>query len=380
MIMALQKETIAVMTDNPLLALKSLGQSIWLDYIERELLTGGGLGDLIEHDGLSGVTSNPSIFKQAITATGQYDEAIASLADTGADANEIYLHLAIDDIQRAADILRPVYDATNGADGFVSLEVSPHLANDTSGSIEQARWLWERVRRPNVMIKIPGTAAGLPAIEQLIADGININVTLLFSVQRYREVANAFMDGLEARARRGLPLNETASVASFFLSRIDTAVDRALDKCNADEELKGKTAIASAKLAYSVFRDVTASERWRKLSDLGARPQRLLWASTSTKNPAYSDILYVETLIGAQTVNTLPPGTLDAYRGHGRPQPTIDSGLDEAVAHLRRIEALGIDLDAITAELEREGVQKFVDAFDALMTALDMERQRLRTA
>ena len=368
------------MTDNPLLALASSGQSIWLDYIERGLLEDGGLRRLVENDGVAGVTSNPSIFQKAITTTGQYDDTIARLADRGADADEIYLQLVSDDIRGAADILRPVYDETDGRDGFVSLEVSPHLAYDTEASIAQARALWERVERPNLMVKIPGTAAGLPAIEQLIADGININVTLLFSVERYREVADAYMNGLEARARRALPLDGIASVASFFLSRIDTAVDAQIAELEANEELAGKTAVASARHAYSAFRAMSAHDRWQKLSELGARPQRLLWASTSTKNPAYSDILYVESLIGPLTVNTVPPDTLDAYRERGKPTQTIDQDLEAVAVHLHELKRLGIDLQAVASQLETEGVQKFIDAFDNLLDALDGERVRLRTA
>lgn len=365
--------------DNPLLVLKQYGQSIWLDYIERELVNGGGLRQLIDDDGLAGVTSNPSIFKKAITSTGQYDEEISTLANRGADAEAIYLDLAVADIRAAADVLRPVYDETGGLDGYVSLEVSPHLAYDAAASVIQARQLWERVERPNLMIKIPGTEPGLSAIEQLIAAGININVTLLFSVDRYRAVADAYMNGLEQRARRSQPLDSLASVASFFLSRIDSKVDPLLSEAGA-QHLQGKTAIASARAAYSCFREMSASHRWQKLEQLGANPQRLLWASTSTKNPDYSDILYVETLIGPQTVNTLPPETLDAYRDHGKPQQSIDTGLEAAAQQLFELDKLGIDLRAITEELERDGVQKFIDAFDDLLAALDSERSRLRSA
>ncbi len=368
------------MSDNPLIALKGLGQSIWLDYIERGLLEGGGLKRLIADDGLAGVTSNPSIFQKAITTTGQYDDAIARLADSGADAEAMYLQLATEDIRNAADILRPVYDRTDGGDGFVSLEVSPHLAHDTEASIAQARSLWKRVDRPNLMIKIPGTRAGLPAIERLIEDGININVTLLFSVDRYREVADAYMNGLEARARRALPLDRIASVASFFLSRIDTAVDRQIAQLGADDRLAGKTAVSCARAAYSAFREMSAHERWQKLGELGARPQRLLWASTSTKNPAYSDILYIESLIGPLTVNTVPPDTLDAYREHGKPGQTIDKDPEAVAEQLLALKHAGIDLHDVADRLESDGVQQFIDAFDKLIDALDTERLRLRTA
>ncbi len=368
------------MTDNPLIALREIGQSIWLDYIERGLLTGDGLKRLIREDGVAGVTSNPSIFQKAITTTGQYDAEIARLADIGADAEAIYLQLVTDDIRNAADILRPVYDDTAGTDGFVSLEVSPHLAYDTEASISQARALWERVDRPNLMIKIPGTAAGLPAIEQLIEDGININVTLLFSVDRYREVADAYMNGLEARARRALPLDGIASVASFFLSRIDSVVDKQIDRLGADKKLRGKTAVACARAAYSAFQEMSVHQRWKKLSELGAHPQRLLWASTSTKNPAYSDILYVESLIGPLTVNTVPPDTLDAYRDHGKPSETIEQDLQDIARHIHELKRAGVDLQSVAHQLETDGVGKFIDAFDSLLGALDDERLRLRTA
>ncbi len=357
---------------NPLLALKQLGQSIWLDYIERGLLDDGGLAKLIGEDGVTGVTSNPSIFHQAITRTGQYDGAIAELADAGASTDETYFRLVIDDIRGAADVLAPVYDASDGADGYVSLEVSPHLANDTAESIEQAHWLWKQVDRPNLMIKIPGTLAGLPAITRLIADGINVNVTLLFSVERYRAVAEAWLAGLEARSAAGQPL-DVASVASFFLSRIDSAVD---EKLPAD--LQGKTAIAAARDAYRVYEAMIADSRWQALAQAGARPQRLLWASTSTKNPDYSDVMYVDELIGAETVNTLPPKTLEAYRDRGEPAVRIRDG--KAAEVLDSVARSGVDLEETALQLEEEGVDKFIKSFDALMEALDGERQRLKSA
>ncbi|MDH3647220.1 MAG: transaldolase [Gammaproteobacteria bacterium] len=366
------------MSSNPLLALKALGQSIWLDYIERDLLDGGGLASLIKNDGVSGVTSNPSIFHKAITQTGQYDETISMLANQGADADQIYLNLVVDDIRTAADVLRPVYDATDGSDGYVSLEVSPHLAHDAVASIEQGRWLWRQVGRSNLMIKIPGTRAGLAAIERLIFEGINVNVTLLFSVDRYKDVIDAYLSGLESRNRAQLPLDRVASVASFFLSRIDSAVDKKLSEL--DPDLCGRTAIASAKSAYQVFSEVGASERWTKLSKTGAQPQRLLWASTSTKNPQYSDVMYVENLIGQQTVNTLPPKTLDAYRDHGQPQPRIGSEVELYNQSLTKLAKLGIDLHAIAKSLEDEGLEKFSNSFDALMQSLESERVRLRSA
>ncbi|MBT8135410.1 MAG: transaldolase [Gammaproteobacteria bacterium] len=365
------------MSENPLLELKALGQSIWLDYIERDLLGGGGLARLIEDDGIAGVTSNPSIFHQAITSTGQYDKEISTLADSGAVATTIYNELVISDIRQAADILHPVYTTTAGQDGYVSLEVSPHLANETDASLEQARSLWQQVDRQNLMIKIPGTPEGLPAIEQLVYEGINVNVTLLFSVTRYAEVARAYLRGLQRRLDAGLPLDSVASVASFFLSRIDSAIDKQLPQ---DHELRGSIAIASARSAYITYQKICASDEWHTLAAAGARPQRLLWASTSTKNPAYSDTLYVDELIGPETVNTVPPKTLDAYRDHGKPAVRVTDGATQALQAIAALPDHGIDLETVTTMLESDGVNKFIASFDSLMQALESERVRLKSA
>jgi transaldolase len=364
---------------NPLQKLNALGQSIWLDDIHRSWLTGGTFAGLIANDGLAGVTSNPAIFAKAISEGKEYDPAIRSQASSGVKAGAIYESLVLEDVQAAADLFRPTYNATKGGDGFVSLEVSPHLADDTEGSINEGRRLWSAFNRPNAMIKVPGTAAGLPAIRTLISEGININVTLLFGLERYGEVVEAWMSGLEQRAKTDLPIDGIASVASFFLSRIDTLVDPKLDALGTPEAkaLRGRAAIASARLAYEMFQKWVASERWRKLASRGAKPQRLLWASTSSKDPAYADTYYVEALIGAQTVNTLPRATLDAYRDHGSPAVRIGDDLDGARKALQGLQKLGIDPRAVSQQLEREGVQKFVEPFDKLQAALE---QRISSA
>lgn len=361
------------MTVNPLLELKALGQSIWLDDIRRTWLQDGTLARLIAEDGLAGVTSNPAIFEKAISKAADYDEAIAALARGGTSPQAIYDALTIDDVGRAADLFRPLYEQRGGADGFVSLEVSPHLAHDTQNTVAEAHRLWERLDRPNVMIKVPATRAGLQAIRALIADGVNVNVTLLFSVARYREVVEAFMAGLEQRARKGKPVDRIASVASFFLSRIDTQVDRQLDEIGTPDAvaLRGQAAVACARLAYQHYREeLRASARWRTLAGHGAHPQRLLWASTSTKDEAYSDLKYVEALIGPDTVNTLPPETLAAYREGGRPALTLENDLDSARALPQRLAAHGIDLEGVAEVLEHEGVRKFIEPYDALLHTL----------
>jgi transaldolase/glucose-6-phosphate isomerase len=365
------------MKNNPLLKLRTLGQSIWLDYLRRGMIASGELKRLVEEDGLLGVTSNPSIFEKAIGGSHDYDDAIRVLALVGKDAEEIYQTLTVEDIQRAADIFRPIYDRLEGRDGFISLEVSPHLAHDTDGTVAEARRLWADVARPNVFIKVPATKEGVPAIRQLIAEGINVNVTLLFGLPRYREVVEAYLAGLEARAAQRQPTDHVASVASFFLSRIDVLVDPLLEKemtggGNAPlaETLHGQVAIASAKRAYQLYKQYFGGERFRRLANKGARTQRLLWASTSTKNPAYSDVKYVEALIGPATVNTVPEETLNAYRDHGDPAPRLEEGLVEAQQVLTRLSSLGIDLEAVTQQLEDEGVEKFNKAFDRLMDTL----------
>jgi len=369
------------MKENPLLKLQSFGQSIWMDFIRRGTIVSGELTQLIEEDGLRGVTSNPSIFENAIAGSHDYDDAIRALAREGKTADQIYNALTVDDIQRVADLFRPVYDRLDGADGFVSLEVSPYVARDTAKTIADARRLWAAVARPNVMIKVPATIEGLPAIQQLIGEGINVNITLLFGLPRYRQVAEAYLAGLETRAAQGKPLQSVASVASFFLSRIDVLLDPRLEKMMTDkfkaklaETFHGEVAIFSAKAAYQIYKDIFESARFDKLKGHGARTQRLLWASTSTKNPAYSDLKYVEALIGAETIDTIPLETLAAYRDHGRPAARLTNGAEQAFETLQRLGDIGIDLDAVTQQLEDEGVQKFAKAFNLLMNALQKKR------
>jgi transaldolase/glucose-6-phosphate isomerase len=369
--------------DNPLKKLESYGQSIWLDYLRRGMIVSGELAQLIEQDGVSGVTSNPDIFEKAIGGSHDYDEAIAALALEGKEAEEIYWELVIEDVQRAADLFRPIYDGTNGGDGFVSVEVSPHLARDTEETIQEARRLWGRVDRPNVFIKVPGTAQGLPAIQQLISEGINVNVTLLFGLPRYREVMDAYISGLEARLADGKPIDKVASVASFFLSRINVMVDPMLEevideggsKAKLARAAQGEAAIASAKIAYQMYRDTFGRDRFKALQKTGAHVQRLLWASTSTKNPEYSDVRYVEPIIGPGTINTMPMRTLNAYRDHGDPAPRVEEDVDKARQVLDRLPELGIDIDEVTARLEDEGITKFNQPFDKLMDTLGKERQ-----
>lgn len=360
---------------NPLKALwEEYGQAAWLDYIERDLLTGGGLERFVTEDGVRGVTSNPSIFKAAITGSRSYDADIDAFlrAHPEAPTTELYEALAIKDIQMAADILAPVYRASMGTDGFVSLEVSPHLAHDTAGTEAEAHRLWRAVARPNLMIKVPATAAGIPAIENLIAAGIHVNSTLMFSLADYEAVATAFIRGVE---RRDDP-SGVASVASFFVSRVDTKIDAALGAIGTDEALglRGRAAIANSRLAYRRFLELFHHPSFAEMAARGAQVQRPLWASTSTKNPDYLDVLYVEELVGPETVNTLPTATLEAYRDHGRPQARVAESFDEDAALLALLGELGIDLNAVTTELQREGVASFADAFDQLMAALENKR------
>jgi len=359
---------------NPLLRVNRLGQSIWLDYIQRALLTNGEFQHMIDDDGVSGVTSNPAILEKAIVEHHDYDSAIKAIQTT--DANALYEQLAITDLQQAADMLSPHYIATQGRDGFVSMEVSPHLAYDTQATIDEARRLWTVLNRPNSLIKVPATPAGIAAIKQLIADGINVNATLLFSLHRYQEVAQAYLAGLELRASKGEALSPVASVASFFLSRIDTLIDNKLDALLTEttrqrvQPLRGQTAIASARLAYQEYKQLFSGDRWERLAAAGARTQRLLWASTSTKDPAYSDIKYVEALIGAETINTLPLETLAAYRDHGDPATRLEHDITTARATLDGLANLGLELDALTEQLEQEGVQKFTTAYSTLINNL----------
>jgi transaldolase/glucose-6-phosphate isomerase len=356
--------------------LNRLGQSIWYDNIRRALLDSGELARLIEA-GVSGVTSNPSIFEKAIAGSTDYDDALRELVDAGKTVDEIYEALALDDIGRAADLLRPIFDETEGADGYVSLEVSPTLAHDTERTIAEARRLFGALDRPNVMIKVPATAAGFPAIETLIAGGININATLMFSLAQYAEVAQAYLRGLEKLAARGGDLSRVASVASFFVSRVDTAVDRALETHPEGEDLKGKIAIANAKMAYASFGEIFSGKRWEKLAAQGARMQRPLWASTSTKNPQYPDTLYVDQLIGPHTVNTVPPHTLKAVMDHGTVAPTLEADIEEARDQVARLARLGVDLDAITAQLLEDGVASFAKSFESLMDSIASKREQL---
>lgn len=355
--------------------LQTLGQAVWLDFISSELISSGELSRRVTA-GLRGLTSNPAIFEKAISQGGSYATLVSSLAEQKLDAKTIYERVAIRDIQAAADALKSVYASTQGADGYVSLEVSPELAHDTAGTLAEARRLWRDVARPNLMVKVPGTPAGVPAIRALIAEGINVNVTLLFAQSAYRAVADAYVEGLEARVATGGSIDRIASVASFFVSRIDTAIDAALEAKiatsagaarNELEALRGKAAIANARLAYQHYLQLSATPRWKKLVAAGARPQRLLWASTGTKNPAYRDVVYVEELIGADTVNTLPPVTLDAFIDHGVARSSITEDVDGAKRSLAALAAHGISLDAATDKLLAEGVKLFADAFEKLL-------------
>jgi len=365
-----------------------LGQAIWLDYIRREFIESGELQKLIG-DGLRGITSNPSIFKEAMADSTDYDDRLPQLFEADMLAEEIYEELAIEDVRQAADLLRPVYDQTNGLDGYVSLEANPELAYDVEATLEEVRYLFETVDRPNVMIKAPGTSAGIPAIATLIGEGININVTLLFSLTNYEMVADAYIRGLERLADRDGDLSRIASVASFFVSRVDTAVDKKLDEIIdqgyqrlADQAgpLKGKIGIANAKMAYARYLTIFSSERWRRLEAKGARPQRLLWGSTSIKSPDYPDTLYVDNLMGANTVNTVPRSTLEALLDHGTISSGLTAGLDEARTQLNRLAQLGIDLELITQQLQDEGVIKFAESFAELLESLDEKRERLQIA
>ncbi len=375
---------------NPLTQLQTFGQSIWLDYIRRDLLLGGELQRLITEDGLRGMTSNPAIFEKAIAGSTQYQDFLDSLASrTDLDAKGRYELLAIRDIQDAADLLAPVYQSTKKRDGYVSLEVSPYLAHDTSGTIDEARRLWKSVARPNVMIKVPGTAAGIPAFRQLISEGINVNVTLLFAQGVYEEVAAAFIDGVEKFAASGGEVSKVASVASFFISRIDSLVDSLVGEQLKKEpdaarkaklqSILGKVAIANGKLTYEAYQRIFSSPRWEALAAKGAQTQRVLWASTSTKNPNYRDVLYVEELIGPDTVNTIPPATLDAFRDHGKPRPSLTENLDGARKTMTDLAAVGIVMKEVTDKLTIDGVKLFADAFDTLLAAVEKSTKRTAT-
>ena len=355
--------------------LAELGQSIWLDFIRRSSLNSGELASLMEQ-GVRGVTSNPSIFEKAIAGSSDYDDALRPLVKSELSIEEIYEILAKEDIQRAADILRPVYDRSNGLDGYVSLEVSPKLAHDTEQTILEASRLFAEIDRPNLMIKIPATKAGVPAIEAAIAKGINVNVTLIFSLDHYEPIAQAYIDGLERLAASGGDISKVASVASFFVSRIDTAMDKQLTNRGAGQYL-GKTAVAVAKSVYARFKEIFSGERWDDLLAQGARVQRPLWASTSTKNPNYPDTLYVDNLIGPQTVNTVPPATLDAFLDHGKIALTLEEDMEGVHKLLQELTNMGIDLDAITQKLQDDGVAAFDKAFDALLQSIAVKREQM---
>ena len=369
---------------NPLRTLSEYGQSVWLDYIDRRLLITNELERLVEQDGVCGVTSNPAIFERAIAGSTDYQDILGTGDARGMDAQALYERAALRDIRDAADVLRPLYERLNRRDGYVSLEVSPRLARDTERTLDEARRFWRAVDRPNVMIKVPGTAQGIPAMQRLIAEGINVNVTLLFSQAAYERVAAAYKAGLELLARNGGDLSRVASVASFFVSRIDTAVDQLLSArmsaCISEGErselahMVGKVAIANAKQTYQRYLRLFGGERWEALIAQGARPQRVLWASTGTKSPAYRDVVYVEELIGPETVNTMPLGTLDAFRDHGRPRASLTDNVSEADATMESLVRLGISMDDVTDRLLDDGITLFAEAFDRLLEAVGQSR------
>jgi len=363
---------------NPLKGLLAYGQSPWMDYIRRDLLTGGGLKKYIDNDGLRGMTSNPAIFEKSITGSTLYSDILNSPEAKSLNAKQLFEKIAIRDVQDACDIFRPVYDESKHRDGYVSLEVSPFLANNTNGTLEEARRLWKAVNRPNLMVKVPATPEGIPAIRQLLEDGLNINITLLFAQSAYEKVAEAYIAALEARAAKGQPINHIASVASFFVSRIDTLIDSKIDgllKTAAGdaktllESLHGTIAIANAKLTYKKYQELFGGPRWKALSAKGAQTQRLLWASTSTKNPKYRDVLYVEELIGADTVDTIPPATFDAFRDHGQLRPSLTEDVAGAARHMENLAKAGISMKEVTDQLIADGVKLFADAFKTLLDA-----------
>ena len=366
------------MTENPLLQLQELGQSPWCDSLSRSLIA-GDLGRWIRSGEITGVTSNPTIFEKAIDGSDEYDEDLRRLARAGKSASEVFDTLAVQDIRATADLLRPIYERTGRGDGYVSLEVSPKIAYDTAAQLDEARRLFKLIGRENAFIKIPGTPQGIPAFEQAIAGGLNINVTLLFSIESYEQVTRAYMSGLEKRLAAGKPIDHVASVASFFVSRVDTAVDAQLEqRIGAGETelsgLLGKAAIANAKLVYESFKKIFAGSRWQALAAKGAMLQRPLWGSTSTKNPRYSDVMYVDELIGPHTVNTMPPATVEAFRDHGKLALTLEQDLDGARHSFRRLAGVGIDLNAVTRKLQEDGVAAFAKSYDDLMQAIERKR------
>jgi transaldolase len=360
--------------------LAEYGQSVWIDFLSRDLLRSGELERRMRDDAVVGVTSNPTIFQKAISAGNAYDEQLREVLEEERDPKEIFLRLAIKDVGDALDLLRPVWDEGKGQDGYVSLEVDPNLASDTAGTIEEAQRLHETIDRPNLFVKIPATKEGLPAIEEMIARGRSINVTLIFSLDRYAEVAEAYIRGLERLVEAGGDPGTVASVASFFVSRVDTEADRRLDEIGGHDELKGKLAIANAKLAYQRYKEIFAGDRWEALSSKGATTQRCLWASTSTKNPAYRDVMYVEELIGPKTVNTMPDETIEAFQDHGEVALTLEQEIDEAKRVFEQIEQAGVDYADVTDTLEREGVEKFADSFAELLEGIRAKSGELAAA
>ncbi len=366
---------------NPLKKIAGFGQAVWLDDIHRGLLTSGDLQRLIAEDGLRGMTSNPAIFQKALAGTSDYNEEIQELNRRGKTVLEMFEALAVKDVRLAADIFRPLYDRTHGEHGYVSLEVNPHLAHYAAATYQEARRLWRQVDRPNLFIKVPATSEALPVITQLLSEGINVNVTLIFGLARYAQVAEAFIAGIEKRVQSGLPVKQLRSVASFFLSRVDALLDPRIEAImqaggeNAAlaRELRGAVAIALAKVAYQMYRQNMASDRWKVLAEKGAHPQRLLWASTSTKNPEYSDVKYVEALIGPDTINTMPMETLEAYRDHGEPQARLEYNAEAARQQLARLPRIGLAIDEASQQLETEGIEKFCQPFDALLETLECE-------
>lgn len=378
------------MAENPLRTLNQAGQSVWQDYIRRKELLEGDLKRLIDEDGISGVTSNPTIFEKAIAGSNDYDASIRQRLEEGLSGPRLFERLAVEDIQKACDLFRGIYGETRGGDGYVSIEVAPNLARDTKGTIEEARRLWQSVNRPNLLVKIPGTAEGLPAIEQCLYEGVNINITLLFAVERYVEVAEAYLRALERRVRDTKSVEGIGSVASFFVSRIDSLVDKQLEqrlqaaKSAAEKQkidgLIGKTAIANAKLAYVEFKRIFSGARWEPLANAGAKVQRVLWASTSTKNPKYRDVIYVEQLIGPQTVNTMPPATIVAFRDHGKVQRTLDADIEVARQEMAALAEVGIDMAAVTKKLEDDGVASFTKDYTSLIKTLEEKREQFLRA
>jgi transaldolase len=368
------------MAKSRLHALSELGQSVWIDFLSRQMLRGGTLARMMDEDAVVGVTSNPTIFQKAISEGDAYDEQLREVLAEEEDPKEVFLKLAVQDVQGACDLLRQVWDGGGGQDGYVSIEVDPNFAFDTDATIGEAQRLHELVDRPNCFVKIPGTKPGLPAIEEMIARGRNINVTLIFSLKRYAEVVEAYLRGLERLVENGGDPGKVASVASFFVSRVDTEADRRLDEVGAPTELMGKLAIANAKLAYERYEELFAGERWEALSAKGARPQRCLWASTSTKNPEYRDVMYVEELIGPETVNTMPEETIRAFQDHGEVALTLERDLDEARRVFERIAEAGVDYDDVVVTLEREGVEKFADSFRELLDGVKAKRGELVSA